>query len=84
MVFGFFWLAEKMNIIKKQGIRLIVVKGEIVEILYFIFGTNLMDNANNRFCCKTDGIKSARGDFISYFVVIGWNRIYYSVSSLHL
>ena len=36
MVFGFSWLAEKMNIIKKQGIRLIVVKVEIVEIFHII------------------------------------------------
>ena len=34
MVSGFSWLAEKMNIIKKQGIRLIVVKVEIVEIFF--------------------------------------------------
>ena len=36
MVSGFSWLVEKMNIIKKQGIRLIVVKVEIVEILHII------------------------------------------------
>ena len=38
MVFGFSWLVEKMNIIKKQGIRLIVVKVEIVEISFIKFG----------------------------------------------
>ena len=34
-MFGFSWLAEKINIIKKHGIRLIVVKVEIVEIFGF-------------------------------------------------
>ena len=34
-MFGFSWLAEKIKIIKKQGIRLIVVKVEIVEIFSF-------------------------------------------------
>ena len=43
MVFGFSWLAEKIKIIMEQGIRLIVVKVEIVEIfLLIIFGENLM------------------------------------------
>ena len=34
-MFGFSWLAEKITDIKKQGIRLIVVKVEIVEIFGF-------------------------------------------------
>ena len=33
MVSGFSWLAEKMKIKQERGIRLIVVKVEIVEIL---------------------------------------------------
>ena len=42
-MFGFSWLAEKIKIIKKQGIRLIVVKVEIVEIFGFNkLGYNLM------------------------------------------
>ena len=41
MVSGFSWLAEKIKIIMKQGIRLIVVKVEIVEILFLIFKLNL-------------------------------------------
>ena len=58
MVSSFSRLAEKMNIIKKQGIRLIFVKVEIVEIVYINLATNLMDNANNRICSKYEGIKS--------------------------
>jgi len=34
-VFGFSWLAEKITEIKKQSIKLIVVKVEIVEIFGF-------------------------------------------------
>ena len=42
-MFGFSWLAEKIKIINEQGIRVIVVKVEIVEIFCFIkFGKNLM------------------------------------------
>ena len=36
MVSSFSWLAEKIKIIKEQGIRLIVVKVEIVEIFYIL------------------------------------------------
>ena len=42
-MFGFSWLVQKIKIIKKQGIRLIVVKVEIVEIFGFSkLGKNLM------------------------------------------
>ena len=37
MVSGFSWLAEKIKIIMEQGIRLIVVKVEIVEISFKLF-----------------------------------------------
>ena len=43
MVSGFSWLAENIKIINEQGIRLIFVKVEIVEIFCFInFVKNLM------------------------------------------
>ena len=43
MVSSFSWLAEKIKIIMEHGIKLIVVKLEIVEIfLLIILGENLM------------------------------------------
>ena len=37
MVSSFSWLVEKIKIIMEQGIRLIVVKVEIVEISFKLF-----------------------------------------------
>ena len=70
MVSGFSWLAKKIKIIQERGIRLIVVKLEIVEIFYLLIWRKYLGYANNRFCCKTDGIKSACGDISSYSCVI--------------
>ena len=51
-MFGFSWLAEKIKITNKQGIRLIVVKVEIVEIFGFHkLGRKSQMCDNNRICC---------------------------------
>ena len=68
MVSGFSWLAKKIKIIKERGITLIKV--EIVEIFCILIWRKSLGYANNRFCCKTNGIKSTCGDISSYSCVI--------------
>ena len=49
---GFSWLAEKIKIINEQGIRLIFVKVEIVEIFLLInFWKKSHVCDNNRISC---------------------------------
>ena len=52
MVSSFSWLVEKIKIIMEQGIRLIVVKVEIVEISNNKFRENIMNMTTIGFVAK--------------------------------